>query len=257
VQTATIAELSTAVREAPPEAVETVRHQFLWRLMGNYIPADTASVQGSFVSALEYTCARSRFTIDRFSSYLATSHSVRNRLIELFNDTQEHFINSKAKQIYYVSIEFLVGRFLRNAILNLELEDVYRDGLAELGVALDELYEEEYDPGLGNGGLGRLAACFLDSLATLNLPGWGYGLMYSFGMFKQTIGEDGSQFEVPDYWLNYGDPWRVQRPTVAHAVHFFGSCEGKKWHPGMTVMAVANDFLIPGFATDNTIGLRL
>jgi len=163
----------------------------------------------------------------------------------------------KAKQVYYVSCEFLVGRFLRNALLNLGLEDLYRNALAELDVSIDDLYSEEYDPGLGNGGLGRLAACFMDSLATLNYPGWGYGLMYSFGMFKQTIGPDGSQLEVPDYWLNYGDPWRLQRPTITYSVHFYGYCDHNVWHPSVTINAQANDFLIPGFNTDNTLALRL
>jgi starch phosphorylase len=134
---------------------------------------------------------------------------------------------------------------------------LYRDSLAEFDVAIDELYNEEYDPGLGNGGLGRLAACFVDSLATLNYPGWGYGLMYSFGMFKQTIGEDGAQLEIPDYWLNYGDPWRVQKPTVSHTVGFYGHVENGVWRPALTIVAVANDFLIPAFATDNTLALRL
>jgi starch phosphorylase len=254
-----IEQLSADLRDSgsQPDQHDTARHNFLWKLMGSYIPAEKSAVEASFVSALEYTIARSRFNFDKFSAYLATSYSVRNRLIELFNDTQEHFIGQKAKQVYYVSIEFLVGRFLRNALLNLELEDLYRDALGELGVSLDELYNEEYDPGLGNGGLGRLAACFMDSLATLNYPGWGYGLMYSFGMFKQTIAEDGSQHEIPDYWLNHGDPWRVKKTTVVHPVSFYGYCEGARWRPGMTVLAVANDFLIPGFATDNTLALRL
>ena len=233
------------------------RHAYLWKLMHNYIGGDKESVQNSFVTHIEYTCARSRFSFDSFSAYLACSYSVRDRLIELFNDTQEYFVAKKVKQVYYVSIEFLVGRFLRNALLNLELENVYRDALGELDVSLDQLYNEEYDPGLGNGGLGRLAACFMDSLATLNLPGWGYGLMYSFGMFKQTIGPDGSQMEVPDYWLNYGDPWRVQKPSTCYPVYFYGRCEGNHWHPSLTINAVANDFMIPGFATDNTLALRL
>ena len=99
--------------------------------------------------------------------------------------------------------------------------------------------------------------CFMDSLATLNLPAWGYGLMYSFGMFKQTIGEDGNQIEIPDYWLNFGDPWRVQKDTVTYPVGFFGHVENGKWTPGQTIIAVANDFHIPGFATDNTLALRL
>jgi starch phosphorylase len=97
----------------------------------------------------------------------------------------------------------------------------------------------------------------LDSLATLKYPAWGYGLMYSFGMFKQTIGEDGGQLEIPDYWLNFGDPWRVQKPMVTHPVGFYGKVENGVWKPGLFIIACANDFLVPGFATDNTIGLRL
>nr|AEG19549.1 glycogen phosphorylase [Trichomonas tenax] len=249
--------LSHKVQESQGEDLEAARHNLLWKLMSSYIPAEKDSVQLSFVNHMEYTLARSRFNLDAFSSYLAASYSVRDRLIELFNDTQEYFISSKAKQVYYVSAEFLVGRFLRNALLNLELEDLYRKSLAELDVSLDQAYNEEYDPGLGNGGLGRLAACFMDSLATLNLPGWGYGLMYSFGMFKQMIGPDGSQMEIPDYWLNFGDPWRIQKPTVTHQVHFYGRSENGVWKPSLTINAVANDFLIPGFGTDNTLGLRL
>ena len=225
--------------------------------MQEYIPAEKSSVQTSFVNHIEYTIARSRFNFDTFSAYLATSYSVRDRLIELFNDTMEYFIASKAKMVYYVSIEFLMGRFLRNALLNLEMEDLYRDSLQELDVSLDQICSEEYDPGLGNGGLGRLAACFMDSLATLNLPAWGYGLMYSFGMFKQTIGENGEQVEIPDYWLNYGDPWRVQKTTVKHRVGFYGYIENGVWKPGLNIMAVANDFLVPGYKTDNTLALRL
>ncbi|OHT08698.1 glycogen/starch/alpha-glucan phosphorylases family protein [Tritrichomonas foetus] len=248
---------STLENATDPIERDDTRHAYLWKLMHNYIPGDKSSVEASFVTHIEYTCARSRFSFDKFSAYLATSYSIRDRLIELFNDTQEYFVSQKAKHVYYVSIEFLVGRFLRNALLNLELEDTYREALSELDVSLDEIYNEEYDPGLGNGGLGRLAACFMDSLATLNLPAWGYGLMYSFGMFKQTIAPDGSQLEVPDYWLNNGDPWRVNKPYVQYPVNFYGTCEGSYWHPSLTINAVANDFLIPGFATDNTLALRL
>jgi len=257
VTAAPISKLSENVQQTQGEEQENARHNLLWKLMGNYIPAEKSSVQVSFVNHIEYTLARSRFSFDSFSAYLAASYSVRDRLIELFNDTQEYFISSKAKQVYYVSAEFLVGRFLRNALLNLELEDVYRDSLSELDVSLDQIYQEEYDPGLGNGGLGRLAACFMDSLATLNYPAWGYGLMYSFGMFKQIIGQDGAQLEIPDYWLNFGDPWRIQKETVVHPVHFYGYVENGVWKPGLTINAVANDFLIPGFGTDNTLALRL
>lgn len=250
-------DLSDQLKNTESQQHEEVRHTYLWKLMHNYIPAKKDCVQESFVNHIEYTIARSRFNFDNFSAYLACSYSVRDRLIELFNDTQEYFIAQKAKQVYYVCMEFLVGRFLRNALQNLELEDLYRDSLKELDISLDTLFNEEYDPGLGNGGLGRLAACFMDSMATLNLPAWGYGLMYSFGIFKQIIGPDGSQLEIPDYWLNYGDPWRVQKDTVTYPIGFFGHVKDGKWIPGQTIIAMANDFLIPGFATDNTLALRL
>lgn len=254
---ATVKQLSENLSDLDSANRDEARHSLLWKLMEKYIPSTQESIQSSFVSHIEYTLARSRFNFDDFSAYLAASYSVRDRLIELFNDTQEYFVSCKAKQVYYVSAEFLVGRFLRNALLNLELEDSYRSALDGLGLNLDELYNEEYDPGLGNGGLGRLAACFMDSLATLNYPGWGYGLMYSFGMFKQTIGPDGSQMEIPDYWLNFGDPWRVQKTTVSHMVSFFGYSDHGHWRPSLSIRAVANDFLIPGYGTDNTLALRL
>ncbi|OHT07542.1 glycogen/starch/alpha-glucan phosphorylases family protein [Tritrichomonas foetus] len=253
----TIGSLARNVHQTEGSDHDHARHALLWKLMADYIPAEKGSVQTSIVNHIEYTIARSRFNFDTFSAYLACSYSVRDRLIELFNDTMEYFISSKAKQVYYMSIEFLMGRFLRNALMNLELEDLYRDSLQDLDIPIDQLFEEEYDPGLGNGGLGRLAACFMDSLATLNLPAWGYGLMYNYGMFKQTIGEDGSQIEIPDYWLNYGDPWRVKKDTVFYNVGFYGTSENGQWKPSMTIMAVANDFLIPGYATDNTLALRL
>ena len=253
----TIGSLARTVHQTEGAEHDSARHALLWKLMADYIPANKESVQSSVVGHVEYTIARSRFNFDNFSAYLACSYSVRDRLIELFNDTMEYFITSKAKMVYYMSIEFLMGRFLRNALMNLQLEDLYRDSLQDLDISLDTLFEEEYDPGLGNGGLGRLAACFMDSLATLNLPAWGYGLMYNYGMFKQTIGEDGSQIEIPDYWLNYGDPWRVKKDTITHIVGFYGSVDNGHWKPSMNIMAVANDFLIPGFATDNTLALRL
>lgn len=252
-----VEKLSFDVKSSQGEDLQKARRSLLWKLMSTYLPATKEDIQGSFVSHIEYTLARSRFSFDNFSAYLAASYSVRDRLIELFNDTQEYFISAKAKQVYYVSAEFLVGRFLRNAILNLGLENEYRDGLRGLGINLDDLYNEEYDPGLGNGGLGRLAACFMDSLATLNYPAWGYGLMYSFGMFKQIIANDGSQMEIPDYWLNFGDPWRIQKSSTTYKVHFYGYCDHYAWKPSLTVLAVANDFLIPGFDTDNTLALRL
>lgn len=134
----------------------------------------------------------------------------------------------------------------------------------DIGYKLEELYEHEVEPALGNGGLGRLAACFLDSLATLNYPAWGYGIRYNYGIFRQKI-VDGYQVEVPDYWLQYGNPWEVQRSDVIYPVKFYGQVErqvknGQErvvWRGGENVIAEAYDNIIPGFNTFNTINLRL
>ena len=124
---------------------------------------------------VEYTMARTRFNFDNNGCYYATSFSMRDRLLESWNDTNQNIYRQDSKRVYYLSLEFLLGRMLQNALVNCDLEDKYRTALKELGYNLEEVYEEEVDPGLGNGGLGRLAACFLDSLASLDLPGWGYG----------------------------------------------------------------------------------
>lgn len=131
---------------------------------------------------------------------------MRDRLVESFNDTHRSFTAGNAKRVYYMSLEFLIGRCLQNALVNINLEEKYKEALMECGFTLENLYDEEADPALGNGGLGRLAACFLDSLATLNYPAWGYGIRYDYGIFRQLI-KDGYQIEAPDYWLTMGNPW--------------------------------------------------
>jgi starch phosphorylase len=158
-----------------------------------------------------------------------------------------------------------MGRSMQNALLNMDLEPNYRKALEELGFKLEDLYECEKDAALGNGGLGRLAACFLDSMATLDLPAWGYGIRYNYGIFKQII-RDGAQVEVPDYWLTFGNPWEIERQDVVVPVRFYGTTRVEKdeagndrtvWSGGETVVAVAYDNPIPGFDTWNTINLRL
>jgi len=117
------------------------------------------------------------------------------------------------KRVFYFSLEFLMGRTFQNALINSDLDDNFKEALMELGYTLEDLYDQEPDAGLGNGGLGRLAACFLDSLTTLEVPAWGYGIRYDFGIFKQKI-EDGYQHELPDYWLINGNPWEIERLDV-------------------------------------------
>eukprot|EP00475_Leptophrys_vorax_P027910 TRINITY_DN3994_c0_g3_i1.p1 TRINITY_DN3994_c0_g3~~TRINITY_DN3994_c0_g3_i1.p1 ORF type:complete len:762 (-),score=82.95 TRINITY_DN3994_c0_g3_i1:198-2459(-) len=157
-------------------------------------------------------------------------------------------------------MEFLMGRSLLNSLYNLNVKDKYADALAQLGYSLEEIVEQERDAALGNGGLGRLAACFLDSIATLNYPGWGYGMRYQYGMFRQTL-IDGFQHEQPDYWLTFGNPWEIERTNISYTVKFYGRVENQggrnKWIAGEQVEAVAYDNPIPGYGTANTISLRL
>lgn len=150
-------------------------------------------------------------------------------------------------------------------MVNLDLEDTYKQAISEIGYKLESLYEEERDPALGNGGLGRLAACFMDSLATLNYPAWGYGLRYSYGIFQQHISSDGYQYEQPDFWLDHGNPWEVERVDLNFKVNFYGhvrkeTINGNEisiWEGGETVLARPYDNPIPGYGTFNCINLRL
>ena len=240
------------------------KSQQLWELMAEYISSDKATIQKGIVSHVEYTLARTRFNFDAHSCYLAAALSIRDRLIESWNDTQQLFTADDHKRVYYMSLEYLLGRMMQNALVNLNMESQYREALAEMGYKLEELYEEEVDPALGNGGLGRLAACFLDSLATLDYPAWGYGIRYDYGIFRQKIYK-GYQLEVPDYWLSQMNPWEIERSDVSYDIYFYGHVETyqeagqefKRWVPGEVVKAVAYDTPIPGYDTFNTINLRL
>ncbi|KAL4492628.1 hypothetical protein ABPG72_007741 [Tetrahymena utriculariae] len=240
------------------------QNEKMWKLMQSYINNDKETIQQSIVNHVEYTLAKTRFDFSVFHAYQAISHSVRDRLIEAFNDTAQYFTHHDCKRVYYLSIEFLMGRYLQNALINLELEENYKEAVLELGYNLESVYEQEVDPALGNGGLGRLAACFLDSMATLNIPAWGYGIRYSYGIFRQLI-KDGYQYEVPDYWLDNGNPWEIERLDVNYPIRFYGYVRkihenGKEksiWEGGELVLARAYDNPIPGYDTYNTINLRL
>ncbi|KAL4856697.1 Glycogen phosphorylase 1 [Chlorella vulgaris] len=240
------------------------RQELLHTLMDTYVKNDVLSIQQSIVNHVEYTMARTRYKFDDLEAYMATAYSVRDRLIEEWNDTQSYIKEVDPKRIYYLSMEFLMGRSLLNALNNLDIKDQYTEAIQELGYKLETLVEQERDAALGNGGLGRLAACFLDSMATLNLPAWGYGIRYQYGMFRQVL-VDGFQHEQPDYWLNFGNPWELERLNVAYPISYYGHVsvhdEGGRqvfrWNPGETVTAMAYDNPIPGFGTNNTINLRL
>eukprot|EP00033_Pygsuia_biforma_P001592 GCRY01001793.1.p1 GENE.GCRY01001793.1~~GCRY01001793.1.p1 ORF type:complete len:918 (+),score=322.28 GCRY01001793.1:35-2755(+) len=233
----------------------------LWTLMCRDLPREVDFVEKQIVQHATCTLARTRNNFDHFGAYQATSYSVRDHLIKSWNMTQKLFTEKDCKRVYYMSLEFLMGRSLQNAILNLEIQQPYKDALAHLGFKLEDLYDEEQDAALGNGGLGRLAACFMDSLASLNYPAWGYGIRYQYGMFKQKM-IDGYQMEDPDYWLNFGNPWEIPRQDVQYHVRFGGHVDVEsngryKWTGGHVVVAMAYDVPIPGFNTLNTNNIRL
>lgn len=236
----------------------------LWSLMDSYLPRDPLTIQKSIMSHVEYTLARTRFNLDDHIIYKGTSLSVKDRLLENWNDSQMNIQSINPKRLYYLSIEFLLGRLLQNALLNLDLELKYKEALEELGFTLEEIYEEEYDPALGNGGLGRLAACYLDSLTTMNYSGFGYGIRYDYGIFRQAI-ENFQQKEYPDYWLIKGNPWEIQRLDIQYKVPFYGHVKEemkdgrlvKSWEGYNEVIAIAYDTVIPGWNTSNSNTLRL
>lgn len=225
---------------------------------------DKDQFESEVVRHVETTLARSIFNCNEDAAYSAASLAFRDRLILDWNKTQQRQTFADSKRVYYLSLEFLMGRALDNAMLNLGLKDVAKEGMSELGFNLEDVIQQEHDAALGNGGLGRLAACFLDSMASLNFPAWGYGLRYRYGIFKQEI-VDGYQVEVPDYWLDF-NPWEFPRHDVTVDIQFFGRVEkstdksGKttcSWEGGEFVTAVAYDVPVPGYSTPTTNNLRL
>ncbi|MFH0903059.1 MAG: glycogen/starch/alpha-glucan phosphorylase, partial [Pseudomonadota bacterium] len=199
---------------------------------------------------------------DRF---LALAGTVRDRLIQRWIKTQQTYYKVDAKRVYYLSAEYLVGRSLGNNLINVGLYEKLAKALSDLGIEIDDLLEQEVDAGLGNGGLGRLAACFLDSMATLALPGYGYGIRYEFGIFDQEI-RQGFQIERPDEWLRVGNPWGIARPEYAFEVKLGGhteripDCRGGfkvRWCPAETVLGVPYDTPIPGYGNGTVNTMRL
>ncbi|CNI35546.1 MULTISPECIES: glycogen phosphorylase [Yersinia] len=190
----------------------------------------------------------------------ATLFAVRDRMVERWLRSNRAQLSQDVRQVYYLSMEFLLGRTLSNALLSMGIYEDIEQALDEMGLSFSELLQEENDPGLGNGGLGRLAACFLDSLATLALPGRGYGIRYEYGMFSQKI-VNGQQMESPDNWLEYGNAWEFPRHNTRYKVRFGGRIqqEGSKtrWLETEEILACAYDQIIPGFDTDATNTLRL
>lgn len=227
----------------------------------NVLKPDSASIASSIKYHAEFTPAFSPELFELPKAYCATAESVRDMLIINWNATYDYYEKMDVKQAYYLSMEYLQGRALLNAIGNLELTGTYAEALRKLGHNLEDVAREEPDAALGNGGLGRLASCFLDSMATLNYPSWGYGLRYRYGLFKQLITKDGQE-EVAENWLEMGNPWEIARNDISYPVKFYGEViqgsDGKKeWVGGEDIIAVAYDVPIPGYKTKTTLNLRL
>lgn len=227
---------------------------------------DTAmQIIKSFLEHMEYTLGKDKYTALIRDVYNALSYSIRDKLIERWLDTQQAYYHEDPKRVYYVSMEFLMGRSLENSLLNLGLLDDFRNAMESLGYDFNEIINEEEDAGLGNGGLGRLAACFLDSMATMSIPAYGYGIRYEYGIFRQKIVE-GAQIEVPDNWLRYTNPWELDRQQHLHQVKFYGKVVenrhrdgsiSQEWIDTEHVMAMAHDTPIPGYGTHTVNTLRL
>ena len=214
---------------------------------------------------LHYTLAKDKFSSTQWDHYRSVVLAVMDRLHDRWINTQQRYYAKKSKRVYYLSMEYLIGRLLDNMLINMGVQDVAADAIEELGLDYDKVREAEVDAGLGNGGLGRLAACFLDSMATLGVPAIGYGIRYDYGIFDQDI-ENGWQIEKPDMWLQYGYPWSIVRPKKKYAVPFYGETTVRKdqsgrlhydWVNTHKVMALAYDTPIPGFQNDRVNHLRL
>ena len=226
---------------------------------------DIASYKISILNCLEYRLAKDRYSATPYDRFLSVAYSVVERLVERWMLTQQTYHKEPHKRVYYLSMEYLLGRSFSNALINLGLQETCREAVTGLGLSLDEIEDEEADAGLGNGGLGRLAACFLDSLATMGIPAHGYGIRYDFGLFKQRI-EQGQQVETSDKWLALPNPWEIARPEFAFTVRYGGRLERcldavgntrVNWLGGEAVKAVPYDLPVPGYQTLTVNTLRL
>ncbi|GHS91635.1 alpha-1,4 glucan phosphorylase [Planctomycetales bacterium] len=218
------------------------------------------TIARDYAEQLKFTLCDDRYTVRPHDKYVALSLAVRDRLVNRWLATQRSHYDQNVKRVYYLSLEFLIGRSLGNNIINLQLEDELNKGLAELGMTWEDVREEELDAGLGNGGLGRLAACFMDSLATLDLPAFGYGLRYDYGIFRQTF-KNGYQVEQPDEWLRFGCPWEIVHADISVRVNFGGrvaEIDGKKkWIETNQILGIPHDMPVVGYGGKTVNTLRL
>jgi len=223
------------------------------------------SLSNQFAEHLEFTLVKDKNTATGADAYNALSLAVRDRMVRSWLRTQKAYHDKDVKRVYYLSLEYLMGRILGNALINLDYYNECRVILDRDGYDLEEIMEQEPDMGLGNGGLGRLASCYLDSMATLQLPAFGYGIRYEYGIFEQDI-ENGYQVERADNWLRNGNPWDLMRRNLTYKVKFYGKTEtydkgngelGFRWVDTENVLAIAYDVPVPGYKNHTVNNLRL
>ncbi|MGF1498493.1 MAG: glycogen/starch/alpha-glucan phosphorylase [Elainellaceae cyanobacterium] len=226
---------------------------------------DVETLKRAFTDNLFYVLGKSEEFATSYDYYMALAFTVRDRLIHRWIQTVQTYFQQDCKVVCYLSIEYLLGRQLKSNLVNVGLYQQTQQALDDLGIDLNRLVEEEIEPELGNGGMGRLAACYLESMATLEIPSISYGIRYEYGLFEQAI-QDGWQRERPDNWLRFGNPWEIPRPEYRVEVGFGGSTEAYtdeqgryrvRWHPAQVVMGTPYDWLIPGYGVETVNTLRL
>ena len=227
---------------------------------------DSAGLRDNILNKLTYSCGKNPINAGPYDWYVATVLAVRDRIVDRWLEADQQTESKKKKRVYYLSVEFLIGRLLFDSLINLRLVDTAREALAGLGVNLDQLRKLEPDAALGNGGLGRLAACYMDSMAALAVPAFGYGIRYELGLFAQEI-RDGWQHEAPERWLAFGNPWEFERLEAEYSIRFGGTVEyigggptgtaRGLWYPDERVLAVAHDTPVVGWRGRHVNALRL
>ncbi|HQU01345.1 MAG TPA: glycogen/starch/alpha-glucan phosphorylase, partial [Acetobacteraceae bacterium] len=229
------------------------------------VSEDVSAWSKAILEKLNYGVGKNAIAASDHDWFVATALAVRDRIVERWIDSTTETYKQERKRVYYLSLEFLIGRLLFDALTNLGMTDLTRDALRTLGVDLAKLRRVEPDAALGNGGLGRLAACFMESMATLSIAAYGYGIRYENGLFHQAI-TDGWQREFPETWLMDGNPWEFPRPEVAYEIGFGGRVSAHtddhgelrhSWEPGERVQAVAYDTPVTGWRGKHVNTLRL
>jgi len=257
--------MATPKKQTSPRGAEALALERARELPNSRTSGGADILKRAFADHLQYSQGKDEHSATALDRYFAVAHTVRDRMMRRWITTQQRYYKEDAKRVYYLSLEFLMGKALENNLLNLGLYENMRSALSDLGLDLGDLLTQEPDAGLGNGGLGRLAACFLDSLATLSIPAYGQGIRYEFGIFDQEI-RNGYQIERPEEWLRFGSAWEIPRPESIVPVSFYGRTEhgsderGKikvRWVDARHVLGMPYDVPIAGYRNDTVNTLRL